>query len=43
MSEIKASEGLVGYARKNGIGAAKAVWQYVQTKPPANVNSEALA
>ena len=43
MSEIKASEGLVGYARKDGISAAKAVWQYLQTKPPANVNSGALA
>ena len=39
----KASEGLVGYARKDGISAGKAVWQYLQTKPPANVNSEALA
>ena len=39
----KASEGLVGYARKDGISAAKAVWQYLQTKPLANVNSEALA
>jgi len=42
-SEFKASEGLVGYARKDGISAAKAVWQYLQTKPSANVNSEALA
>ena len=39
----KASEGLVGYARKDGISAGKAVWQFLQTKPPANVNSEALA
>ena len=39
----KASEGLVGYARKDGISAAKAVWQYLQTKQPANVNGEAVA
>ncbi|MDP1713470.1 MAG: FAD-dependent oxidoreductase [Anaerolineales bacterium] len=39
----KASEGLVGYARKDGISAGKAVWEYLQTKQPANVNSEALA
>ena len=30
----KASEGLVGYARKDGTNAAKAVWQYLQTKQP---------
>jgi ferredoxin/flavodoxin---NADP+ reductase len=30
----KASEGLVGYARKDGINAAKAVWAYLQTKQP---------
>ena len=30
----KASDGLVGYARKDGINAAKAVWQYLQTKQP---------
>ncbi len=28
----KASDGLVGYARKDGINAAKAVWSYLQTK-----------
>jgi ferredoxin--NADP+ reductase len=28
----KASDGLVGYARKDGINASKAVWQYLQTK-----------
>lgn len=38
----KASDGLVGYARKDGINAAKAVWQYLQTKPPANVRAEAV-
>ena len=30
----KASEGLVGYARKDGTNASKAVWEYLQTKPP---------
>ena len=39
----KASEGLVGYARKDGTSAAKAIWQYLQTKQPANLNAEAVA
>jgi ferredoxin/flavodoxin---NADP+ reductase len=30
----KASDGLVGYARKDGINAARAVWGYLQTKQP---------
>ena len=30
----KASDGLVGYARKDGINAVKAVWQFLQTKQP---------
>ncbi len=30
----KASDGLVGYARKDGINAARAVWEYLQTKGP---------
>jgi ferredoxin--NADP+ reductase len=30
----KASDGLVGYARKDGINAAKAVWGYLQNKEP---------
>jgi ferredoxin/flavodoxin---NADP+ reductase len=30
----KASEGLVGYARKDGTNASKAVWQYLQNKQP---------
>jgi ferredoxin--NADP+ reductase len=30
----KASEGLVGYARKDGMNAAKSLWQYLQTKQP---------
>jgi ferredoxin--NADP+ reductase len=29
-----ASDGLVGYARKDGINAARAVWRYLQTKTP---------
>ena len=39
----KASEGLVGYARKDGTNAAKAVWQYLQTKQPANASAEVVA
>ncbi len=31
----QASMGLVGYARKDGTNAAKAVWQYLQTRPPS--------
>lgn len=38
----KASSGLVGYARKDGTNASKAVWQYLQTKQPAEVNTDAL-
>jgi ferredoxin--NADP+ reductase len=38
----KASEGLVGYARKDGTNAAKAVMQYLQTKQPANLNVEEI-
>ena len=36
----KASDGLVGYARKDGINAAKAVLQYLQTRPPASARPE---
>jgi len=39
----KASSGLVGIARKDGTNAAKAVWQYLQTKQPAEANTDALA
>ncbi|HEY9151566.1 MAG TPA: FAD-dependent oxidoreductase [Anaerolineales bacterium] len=39
----KASEGLVGYARKDGTNASKAVWQYLQTLQPTNPNLEAVA
>ncbi len=38
----KASSGLVGIARKDGTNAAKVVWQYLQTKQPAEANTEAL-
>ena len=39
----KASEGLVGIARKDGTSAAKSVWGYLQTKQPANANLEVVA
>jgi ferredoxin--NADP+ reductase len=39
----KASEGLVGYARRDGTNAAKAVLQYLQTKQPLNSNIEVVA
>jgi ferredoxin--NADP+ reductase len=39
----KASSGLVGIARKDGTNAAKVVWQYLQTKQPAEANTDALA
>src|SRR5512132_66682 len=39
----KASSGLVGYARKDGTNAAKAVWQYLQAKQPLEPNSAAVA
>lgn len=38
----KASSGLVGYARKDGTNAAKALWQYLQTKQPVEPNLEAF-
>jgi ferredoxin--NADP+ reductase len=38
----KASEGLVGYARKDGTNAAKAVWQYLQTLSPSIPNIEGV-
>ena len=38
----KASEGLVGYARKDGTNASKAVWQYLQTLSPTEANVEAV-
>jgi ferredoxin/flavodoxin---NADP+ reductase len=39
----QASTGLVGYARKDGTNAAKAVWQYLQTCQPGEPNVEAVA
>ncbi len=39
----KASEGLVGYARKDGTNAARAVWDYLQTREPANINMDELS
>jgi len=39
----KASEGLVGYARRDGTNAAKSVLQYLQGKQPANASAEAVA
>jgi ferredoxin--NADP+ reductase len=38
----KASEGLVGYARKDGTNASKAVWQYLQAKQPDASSLEAI-
>lgn len=38
----KASSGLVGYARKDGTNASKAVWQYLQTKQPIQPHPEVL-
>ena len=39
----KASDGLVGEARKDGINASKAIWQYLQSMPPTRPNLEAIA
>ena len=39
----QASTGLVGYARKDGTNAAKAVWQYLTTRQLAEPNVEAVA
>lgn len=38
----KASEGLVGYARKDGTNAAKAVWQFLQSLSPTTPNVDAV-
>jgi ferredoxin/flavodoxin---NADP+ reductase len=38
----QASTGLVGYARKDGTNASKAVMQYLQTKQPVQPNLEAV-
>jgi ferredoxin/flavodoxin---NADP+ reductase len=39
----KASHGLVGYARKDGTNASKAVWQYLQSLQPIVPNLEEVA
>src|SRR5512138_737479 len=39
----QASTGLVGYARKDGTNASKAVWQYLQAKQPVEPNVNALS
>jgi ferredoxin--NADP+ reductase len=39
----KASEGLVGYARKDGTNAAKAVFEYLQAHQPVNTDPESVA
>ncbi|HEX2995031.1 MAG TPA: FAD-dependent oxidoreductase [Anaerolineales bacterium] len=39
----QASTGLVGYARKDGTNASKAVWQYLQTKQPVEPDLKGLA
>jgi len=38
----KASEGLVGYARRDGTNAAKAVVEYLKSRTPSNVSVEAV-
>ena len=38
----QASSGLVGYARKDGTNASKAVWQYLQTKQSVEPNTGAV-
>lgn len=38
----KASEGLVGYARRDGVNAAKAILHYLETKSPADASPEAV-
>lgn len=38
----KASNGLVGYARRDGINAAKAVWQFLQTRQPKGTDADAV-
>lgn len=39
----KASEGLVGYARRDGTNAARAVLQYLQAQAPGGASAEAVA
>jgi ferredoxin--NADP+ reductase len=39
----QASTGLVGYARKDGTNASKAVWQFLETKQPVEPDLKAVA
>ncbi|HEX6269631.1 MAG TPA: FAD-dependent oxidoreductase [Anaerolineales bacterium] len=39
----QASTGLVGYARKDGTNASKAVWQYLETKQPIEPSLKAVS
>ncbi len=39
----KASEGLVGYARRDGTNAANALLKYLQSKQPAQINPDVAA
>jgi ferredoxin--NADP+ reductase len=39
----QASSGLVGYARKDGTNAAKAVWQYLETQQPTDPHHQAVS
>ena len=39
----RASTGLVGYARKDGTNASKAVWEYLQTLKPGAADTSAVA
>lgn len=39
----KASEGLVGYARRDGMNAAKVVLEYLKSRTPSNVSIETVA
>ncbi len=38
----KASNGLVGYARRDGTNAAKAIWQFLQTVQPNGADPDAI-
>jgi ferredoxin--NADP+ reductase len=38
----KASNGLVGYARRDGTHAAQAVWQFLQTKQPNGTDADTV-
>lgn len=38
----QASNGLVGYARKDGINAARSVWQYLQTRVPSQSSMDGV-